>query len=318
VDWTEVRTLFPNYSTEASTLYTMLQQQASFPPCYFVQLIGTHTETVRQGNKETKNKVRDFWIKINLTSLLGASTVQCLPDNKRGFRGGCFPVLTPNVADIEAYPDPLRRWCDKFVANPAGVRSFGLKREIANHDTKKLEQLLRAAIAETNYRGHLHVSFPSTHNRLIVYTPGRINQWRTTTWICWVFYLTFLWIFAWPVLFFLTAKYEVMKVTYHYANMPPGPSGERECAVMTEGEWFNLWQESIKRAAIGRMVCEEACLDDDYRIATAKAIARGANQPAPEVPRTGNALADGALGFLSQGLRVAEAWNSTRGWGADC
>lgn len=69
---------------------------------------------------------------------------------------------------------------------------------------------------------------------------------------------------------------------------------------------------------MGRMVCEEACLDDDYRIATAKAIARGANQPAPEVPRTGNALADGTLGFLSQGLRVAEAWNSARGWGADC
>lgn len=87
---------------------------------------------------------------------------------------------------------------------------------------------------------------------------------------------------------------------------------------MTEVQWFNLWQDAIKRAAIGRMICAENCLDDDYRIATAQATARGANQPEPELPRTGNALADGALGFLSQGLRVAERWNASRTWGADC
>src|ERR1700733_8939525 len=99
----------------------MLQQQASFPPCYFVQLIGTHTETVRQNNKETKNKVRDFWIKINITSLLGGRLVECLPDNKRGYRGGFIPSLSPTVADVELHPDPLRRWCDMFVNDPAGV-----------------------------------------------------------------------------------------------------------------------------------------------------------------------------------------------------
>jgi hypothetical protein len=318
MDWTEVRTQFPNYSTEASTLYCMLQQQASFPPCYYVQLVGTHTETVRQNNKDTKNKVRDFWIKVNLTFLLGGQEVECLPDNKRGYRGGMFPVLTPNVADVEGQPDPLRRWCDLFVANPAGVRSFTLKRKVTNHDTKRLEQLLRSAIAETNYRGHLHITFPTTHDRLTVYTPGKINQWRTTTWICWVFYLTFLWIFAWPVLFFLTHKYEVLKVTYPYADVPAGQPGPRDCAVMSEGEWFSLWQEAIKRAATGRMICEDTCLDDDYRIETAKAVARGNNQPPPQIPRTGSAVADEALGFLSQGLRVAEAWNSSRGWGGDC
>ena len=87
---------------------------------------------------------------------------------------------------------------------------------------------------------------------------------------------------------------------------------------MSEGEWFSLWQEAIKRAATGRMICEDTCLDDDYRIETAKAVARGNNQPPPQIPRTGSAVADGALGFLSQGLRVAEAWNSSRGWGGDC
>lgn len=281
-------------------------------------MVGTHTETVRQNNKDTKNKVRDFLIRINITHLLGGSEVECLPDNKRGYRGGCIPGFKPNVADVESHPDPLRRWCDLFVNNPAGVRSFTLQREVRNHNTKKLEQLLRSAIAETKYGGHLHVSFPITHNRLIVYTPGKINQWRTTVWICWVFYLTFLWVFSWPFLFFTTRKYEVMKVAYPYADVPGEQAGERDCAVMSEVEWFNLWQESVKRAALARMVCQETSLDDEYRVATSLAISRGANQPVPETPRTGNALADGALGFLSQGLRVAQAYNASRTWGADC
>jgi hypothetical protein len=295
----------------------MLQEQASYPPSYFVQLVGTHTETVRQNNKETKKKVRDFWIKINITSLLGGRQVECLPDNKRGYRGGKLPGFSPNVADRENHPDPLKRWCDLYVSNPAGVRLFTMKREIINHDTKKLEQLIRSAIAETNYRGHLYINFPTMYSRLTVYTPGKINQWRTTTWICWVFYLTFLWIFSWPALFFLTSKFEVLKVVYPYADVPANQPGQRDCAVMTEVEWFNSWQSAIKRAALARTMCEDTALDDDYRIATAKADARGATQPVPQIPRTGNAFADGAIGILAQGTRVAEAWNSSRGWGAD-
>lgn len=272
----------------------------------------------------------DFWIKINLTSLLGGSEIECLPDNKRGFRGGRLPSMGPNVQDVESHPDPLRRWCDLFADNAARVKSFTMKREVKNHDTKRLESLLRSAIAETNYRGNVDIKFPSTHERLIIYSPAKINQWRTTKWICWIFYLTFLWIFSWPILFFLSAKYDVVKVTYPYADMPPGQPGQRDCAVMTEAEWFSLWQNAIKRAAIGKMMCQEACLDDDYRIATAKAIDRGEFRPAPAqsdsssrvvihsapaIPRTGNAFADGALGILSQGLRVAESWNASRPWG---
>jgi len=153
----------------------------------------------------------------------------------------------------------------------------------------------------------------------VVYSPGLINEWRITTWIRWVFYLTFLWVFAWPVLFFLTHKYEVVKVIYPYANLPTDDGGNRRCQVMAEDEWYVMWASAIRRAALARMVCKERCLDDDYRIATAKADARGIVQSLTprQTPQTGNAFADGALGFLTEGLRVAEGWNASRGWGAD-
>ncbi|KAG0650000.1 hypothetical protein D0Z07_3938 [Hyphodiscus hymeniophilus] len=324
-DSTEIRTRFPDYSTNAKTLYDMICEQASYPPLYFVELNGTHTETVRNGKKETKNKVTDFVIRINITHLLtrgigiGSETVELLPDNKRGYRGTRIPVFTPTVgiSDVENMPEELRSWCESYVENPAGVKSFTLNREVVNHDTKKLQHLLRSAIAGTQYRGHLSIKFPLYHKRVVVYSPGRINEWRTTNWIRWVFYLTFLWVFAWPVLFFLTHKYEVVKAVYKYANVPTDGDGERYCWVMAENEWYMMWESAIKRAALERMVCKDRCLDDDYRIATANADARGVVQNSVPRQSTGNSFADGALGFLSEGARIAQGWNASRGWGAD-
>ena len=310
----------------------MILEQASSPPGYYVNMSGTHHETVRNGNKETKKKVTDFFIRISLQHLLArgihsGGQIELLPDNKRGYRGGRIISLSPTVgnSDMETAFNPLREelraWCEKYVSDPHSVKSFTLKREITNHDTKKLEQLLRSAISETNYRGHVHIEFPKTHSRMIVYSPGKINEWRITVWIRWLFYWTFLWIFSWPFLFFITHRYEVVKAVYAYADLAPGADDtRRKPIVMSEVDWFHRWESAIKRAALARMMCNDRCLDEQYRVETANADARGvvlAQQPR-EVPRTGNALADGALGFLSEGLRVAEGFQQQRGWGGDC
>ncbi|KAL2066995.1 hypothetical protein VTL71DRAFT_1419 [Oculimacula yallundae] len=320
----EFRTRFPLYSTDSSALYQMIKTQCCYPPSYFVQLHGTHTETRRNGNKETKDKIEDFLVTVNITNLLGGlgkGEIEFLPDNKRGYRGTRIVSLKPTVTaetDTEEGSDELKRWCDRYVADKSGWKSFTLKRKIINHDKKKLEQLLRSAIAETNYRGHLSVDFPEQRTSLIVYSPGKINEWRITTWIRWVFYCTFLWLFSWPFLFFITARYETIKAVFKYADSPPGDDMTRRCTVMSEVEWFHRWQSAIKRAAIARMICKDGALDEDYRIATERADVRGQLQGRqPEVLRTGNAFADGAIGILGQGLRLAADYNDARGWGAD-
>jgi len=291
-----------------------------------VKLYGTHQETRRNGNKETKERITDFCIYINITHLLGplgSGTTEFLPDNKRGYRGTIIPRLPPSNGislDEEIGDDPLSTWCQRYVSDPAKIKSFTLKREILHHDTKKLEQLLRSAIAETNYRGHLSVEFPKQDERVVIYSPGTINEWRMTVWIRWVFYLTFLWIFAWPVLFFLTSRYEVVKGVFQYADCAPNTSPNRRPTVMSEVVWFNRWQSAIKRAALARMVNNDrSFLDEEYREATERMDARGGLVGStPEIPRTGNAFADGAFGLIGQGLRVAEGFTSLRGWGGDC
>ena len=89
--------------------------------------------------------------------------------------------------------------------------------------------------------------------------------------------------------------------------------------MMSEMDWFHLWESAIKRAAVSRIVCNDKCLGEEYRVETANADARGAilAQQQSEVPRTGNAVADRAMGFLSEGLRIADGFQQLRGWGGD-
>jgi hypothetical protein len=323
----EFRTNLPIYSTEDDSLRNMIHNQASYPPGYSVQISGKHTETSRHNNKEEKREVIDFLFRISLSDQLirsgfttGVSNapLEFLPDNKRGYRGTIIPSLNPTIGDEEE-AHYLRAWCGKYVADPARIKSFTLRREVRNHDTKKLEQLIRSAISETNYRGHVNVGFPSTHTSLIVYSPGLINQWRMTTWIRWVFYLTFLWIFAWPILFFSTSRYEVVKSVWNYASKPPGEENGRHPTKLSELQFFHKWQSAIKRAALGRMNSHCDFLDESYWAETELADRRGAleaRNPTPR-PSTGNAFADSAFGLLGQGLQVAQGFNDARGWGRD-
>ena len=125
---------------------------------------------------------------------------------------------------------------------------------------------------------------------------------------------------SWPVLFFITKKYAVLKVVWPYADRErdDAGTGDRKCVVMSETEWFLLWEGAVKRAAVARMRCEDRALDEEWRAASMRANEQRVQGRQVEVPRTGNAFADGVVGVLSEGLRVAEGWNAQRGWGGDC
>lgn len=306
----------------------MLKQQAAHPPTYIVQLHGEHTEKRRTaGNKEEKDKVVDFHLQINITNLLGnvgTGEIELLPDNKRGYRGTRIISLKPTISESldpeDGRFEELRAWCERYVADRSKVKSFTLQRKVIHHDQRKLEQLLRAAIAECGYRGHLSVTFPMQHKDVIVYSPGLLNQWRITVWIRWFFYLTFLWVISWPVLFLATSRYEVVKSVWAYADERPGGNdARRKCKVMSEVEWFNRWRSAVQKAATGRLQCYDSFLDEAFRDEAERQEMRGeehARNPR-DVPSTGNAFADAAVGLLGHGIRVAEGFNAARGWGGD-
>jgi hypothetical protein len=322
----------------------MIYEQASYPPTYYVEFKGVHTETTyrdggngvhlgngnnhqrqRDSDTRTTNTITDFFIRINITHLLSTGPnvggeLHILPDELKGYRGGIIQRTTPSISspDIETQHEELKAWCDKFVADPSRLKSFTLKRAISNHDTRKLETLIRSLIASTNYRGQVSVDFPVTHKRVTVYSPSRINQWRTTTWIRWVFYLSFLWIFSWLYLFFATARYEVVKVVFPYADVSPEQALHgvvRTPTVMSEMAWFHLWERAIRRGVLGRLNCQKGEMDDEYRLITDNISAR--EDPSYDSFRSGNMYPGGVVGLFGAGGQFHGQWQERESWGYD-
>jgi hypothetical protein len=137
---------------------------------------------------------------------------------------------------------------------------------------------------------------------------------RITTWVRWFFYLTFFWILSWPFLFFSTARYEIVKVVYPYADLSPEEANrgaERRPMVMSEEAWVHLWENTIRRGVLGRMDCTHFEMGDEYRIATEAMMARGET---PFVTYRPGRLAR----FLGVGIQFPARWQEREGWGYDC
>jgi hypothetical protein len=331
-------------------LRQLIYEQAAYPPIYYLELKGTHTETTYRrgggvsfvphtlnrghhghghhrssswstnGSKQSQKTITDFFIRINITHLLSSGPgiggeLKLLADNETGYRGGIIKRFAPSIGSPELanQHEELKAWCDKYVSDPSSTKSFALERVISNHDTKKLESLLRSVIASTNYRGSVSVSFPITHKSVTVYSPSWVNKWRMSTWIRWLFYLTFLWIFSWLFLFLSTARYEVVKVVYPYANLSPeeeNRGAERRPTAMSEEAWVHLWENAIRRGVLGRMDCTHFEMGDEYRLATAAMIARGET---PFIARRPGRLAR----FFGVDIQFPARWQEREGWGYD-
>ncbi|PSK40259.1 hypothetical protein B9Z65_8199 [Elsinoe australis] len=312
------------FSSSYLDLEEVLLDQARFPPLYQVQISGSHKETTRSGNSERKEHVNDFDFSINLTHLLHHrigdaapvvdSRIQLVKPAKRAFRGGVFPSTTPHFdfdeeREVGLRGEVLQEWCKLFCNDKSPWKSFTFKRKIAGHNQQRVRELVVTAIKATGYLGHIQVSFSTQQDEIVFFSPGRVNTLRTIVWVRWLFYLTFLWLISWPVLFFMTKKYDVVHAVSAYRHVTGRPT------VQDEGEWFAMWESAIQRAAYGR---KQGCLDDQYRRDMEQADARGRAEARAGPITTGNAAMDGFANVVGMGLNFLNDRSGARGWGGDC
>lgn len=114
-------------------------------------------------------------------------------------------------------------------------KSFALERTIINWDTSYLEGRLLSLVSSTSYRGHVTITFPTTHNRVVIHSPDQINRFFSSV----------------TKVFTGTKKYEVIKSIWPYADVPRGEFGRR-CAVQEEEVWFADWRDAIRHAILGK------------------------------------------------------------------
>lgn len=120
-----------------------------------------------------------------------------------------------------------------------------------------------------------------------------------------IFYLTLMFIFTWPYLFFATKRWAVIKVDWAFSRVDEG-GDRRKYATVSEGKWFATWAGCIEKAVLQRR----------QGMLTEEDLAK-ANAPEREF-RSGNEGVDTAVGFFGAGLNAYTQVNRSLGWGGDC
>jgi len=111
--------------------------------------------------------------------------------------------------------------------------SFMLERVLTNLDTSYLEGRLLSLVNSTSYKGHVSITFPLTHSRVIIHSPDKVNRFFSNV----------------TKIFSGTKKYEVVKAIWPYADVARGEAGRR-CAVQEEDTWFADWRDAIRHAVV--------------------------------------------------------------------
>ncbi|KAL2144904.1 hypothetical protein VTI28DRAFT_8365 [Corynascus sepedonium] len=304
--------MFESFDKDPVVLESQIKLSATKPPRPSVRILGTHSQTVRENGKSEKKTITDFDVLVELTPYLfsdaprGKSWTQLrtVEDTEKTRRGTILRKRAPGVKrdlEITNTKPTLAEWCHRYCARHAGLKAFVLRRQVTGFDEKRLKQRLETLVRDTNYRGHVNISFPVKDDYVVVYNVSKINKWRLTPWIVWLCYLTFLWLFTWPFLFFRTKWFEVAIAEWPFSVTEA--NGNKRYVSMSEEHIFNLWGRAISRAVLSK---RQGMLSEEDLIAS---------QTTPDEPFAG-ALA-GAPSFLREGINVITAVNRRLGWGGD-
>jgi hypothetical protein len=321
----------PLYTTDPGALEEAIVRFSRLAPIPLVYIMGTHKETVKKGDKKETKHITDFRIVVNLQRYLRRDFVEddtthmslsTVSNGEKTHRGTILKHRAPGAKqDIEiggAEKPSLTEWCHRFCASSSYLRIFRLQRTVTGLDETYLKNRLEGIIKSTNYRGHIAITFPVEDKNVDIYTVNRINRWRLTSWIQWLFYLSFLWLFSWPYLFLATKRYAVVRTEWPFST--PDGRGNKMYTTVSEEQWFEKWHVAIRRLALERFEGEAS------EEMMAGVIERPADPPMPGSFVTGHAGVDGAMGVLAQGFQVARAIQGggdlgrglQPGWGYDC
>ncbi|TGJ79727.1 hypothetical protein E0Z10_g9041 [Xylaria hypoxylon] len=298
-------------------LETYTRQLSGIPPRPYMNLVGTHTETTKDSKgKNEKNTVTDFDVTVELTPYLFAdaqyrkswSQLRTVDNREKVHRGTIRAKRqggSNQSIEIGADVSPtLQEWCHRFAASPAGLKCFTFQRQMVGFDEEGVKHRLEGLVRGTNYRGHLRVQLITKDARIDFYNDAKINRWRLTPWIRWMFFLTLTFIFSWPYLIFRTKRWEVVVAEWPFSRT--NESGNREYVSLSEDQWYNMWAQAICRAVLEK---RQTLLD--------QSDLRRAHEANPAF-NTGDSNVDGALGLFRAGIHAMNEVNRQLGWGGDC
>ncbi|SMY29714.1 unnamed protein product [Zymoseptoria tritici ST99CH_1A5] len=302
-------------------------------PQPMVRVQGWHWQTrQRVGKRENKTqqeRVYDFDVVLSMHNFLPSSTDRDAADDvwwvphsvensDKAHRGSWRKTRakgsTQHIEVGEDRKPELLDWCEDFCSNTSALKIFRVSRNVTGLDTDAIQEMIVPLVRQTHYRGHINITFPIADKNVDIYSPHWINRARMT-WVRWIFYLTFLWIFTWPVLLFTTKRWGVYKVDWRVSHEYVESDGTRRkrYATISEHEWVRRHANLIKSLVLDKFHGDATTFPTDVDEADAQ-------RRRISMPRAGNGSLDSALSFIQGGVGAWGALNGRGGdgWGADC
>jgi hypothetical protein len=292
-----------------------------------VRVQGWHWETRRKGNKKEQEREFDFDVVLSLQPFIPKASnrdeenewwTPTTPENGDKVHRGSWRKTRAKgyVQDIEVGNDrkpELLDWCEDFCANKSALKIFRVARNVTGLDTEYIKEQIEPLVRETHYRGHIDITFPTADKNVDIYTPHWVNQARIG-WVRWLFYLTFLWIFTWPILLFTTKRWGVYQVEWRFSRVVQAEGRQKKVyATISEATWVQRHANLIKSLVMNKFHGDGTHFPLDMEAQRQRSSGR--------LPQTGNANVDTAVSFLQGGVSVWNTLNGrggdAQGWGAD-
>ena len=194
-----------------------------------------------------------------------------------------------------------------------------------------MRDVLASHVRSLNYRGSLSFSFSAAHRSVTIYSPHWINRLRADRYIWWIAVILQLWIIAWPVIFFLEKRYEVVHMTWNASLESDPDSGLTKCYAKNRDETAlaEYWAPAVKQAAWARRRGEADVLTrlDVERVQGLSRDEllgmRGGSSDAElerrdRVNRGEAGFVDNVVGLVRGIGEVRQDWRLSMGWGANC
>jgi hypothetical protein len=321
------------------------------PPRPGIRIHGYHYQTVhRNDNKRETERVIDFDVGFSLQSWLryrpavpgsessgpvNPTWVKRVANNSDKVHRGSWRATRAKgyKQDVEVgdLPKPdLMEWCEDYCNSTSALKIFRTTRDVTGLDETYLRASLEHLVRSTHYRGNIDITFPIEERHVDIYSPSIINRWRIS-WVRYIFYLTFLWIFTWPILFFATKRWNVYKVEWRFSWLEnehmETEEGRmvrqvRKFTTISEKSWLEKHQNLVKSLVLDKFQGDATALPTDVQPREGNESRGGSRRP---LVQTGSRNVDAAVGFLQGGVDV---WNTLQGrrgagrrddegWGAD-
>ncbi|KAF2834890.1 hypothetical protein M501DRAFT_989281 [Patellaria atrata CBS 101060] len=306
--------LQPPSTMSAEILLDAVHNWASTPPQPMIKIQGTHKQTVKNGDKKETKTITDFefWCDLTQFFAIGQTVsgnswkrLHVVGGGEKVHRGSITKKRAPGFkSDLEVGDSQpgLLEWCQQYISCPSALKTFRFDRTVSGIDQQFLHAEIQRIITSTNYRGRTSVTFPIGHRAEELHTDVWQTRWRHSRWIPFLFYVSFLWLFAWPYLYFATKRWAVVSCDWPFSRL--APDGAKEYATVSEREWVAKWGKGVEEAVCARFQGEldGRALEGFLR---------------PREVRTGDERVDGVVGFLRAGVRAAGEVNRALGWGGD-